>query len=149
MKKIFFVLIMIGVFAGCNGNLYGELADKNSDDALIFDAKTAVNAQDYDSAITILTVQLSANGQLKTPAREVLASAYAGKCGLNFVNYVDALAAATSGSAFQLAAAPFIGLAVDSNYCLMSLYTLDLIGPNALQRHSDQLFAKQIGRAHV
>lgn len=145
MKKIVFVFIMIGVFAGCNGNLYGELADKNSDDALIFDAKTAVNAQDYDGAINILTVQLSANGQLKTEAREVLASAYAGKCGLNFVNYVDALAAASSGSAFQLAAAPFVGLAVNSNYCLMSLHTLDLIGPNTSRTTDQNAFAAVVG----
>lgn len=145
MKKIVLVLSIIGAFVGCNGNLYKEMANKNADDALIFDAKTAVNAQDYDNAINILTNQLSANGKIKTEARETLASAYAGKCGLNFVNYVNALAAANSGSAFQLAAAPFIGLAVNSNYCLMSLQTLDLIGTNATRTTDQNAFAAVVG----
>lgn len=145
MKKIVFIFIMIGSFVGCDGNLYKEMANKDADDALIFDAKTAVNAQNYDDAINIITLQVSTNGQTKAEARETLASAYAGKCGLNFVNYVDALANATSGSAFQLAASPFVGVTVNSNYCLLSLHTLDLIGSYATRTVDQNAFAAVVG----
>lgn len=137
--------MMIVSFVGCNGNLYNEMSNKDSDDALIFDAKTAVNGQHYDEAINILTQRVSANGQIRTQAREILASAYAGKCGLNFVNYVDALANATSGSAFQLAAAPFVGISVDASYCLMSLHTMDLLGTYATRTVDQNAFSAVVG----
>lgn len=145
MKNIVLIFIMIGSFVGCNGNLYNEMSNKDADDALIFDAKTAVNGQSYDEAIDIITNRVSANGQIKTQAREILASAYAGKCGLNFINYVDALANATSGTAFQLAAAPFIGVTVDASYCLMSLHTMDLLGTYATRTVDQNAFSAVVG----
>ena len=75
----YFVFFLMVFFVGCSANVLNELADKNTDNALIFDAKTALNAQQYDDAIDILTHKLSSSGQLKSEAREVLASAYAGK----------------------------------------------------------------------
>ena len=144
LHKFLIFFITAFVIFGCTGNLLRDLADKNSDDALLFDAKTAVNAQDYDTAIDILTNQLSSSAKLKVEARETLSGAYAGKCGLNFLDFVQGLADATSGSAFVLASSPFVGKAVDSAYCLLSLQTLDLIGPTASRtidqkrKHSDQ-----------
>ena len=118
-------LFSLFLVLGCTGNVLRELADKNTDDALLFDAKTAVNTQNYDEAINILTLRLSSSGQLKSEARSILASAYAGKCGLNFLEFVDGLAAAPTGSAFSLVSSPFVGIAVDSTYCLQSLQTLE------------------------
>ena len=144
MFKYFVFLIMV-FFVGCSANVLNELANKNADDALIFDAKTALNAQQYDDAINILTQKLSSSGQQKSEAREVLASAYAGKCGLNFVDYVAGLSNAVSGTAFQLAEAPFVGVPVNSPYCLQSLQTLDLIGSSAVRTANQNAFASVVG----
>ncbi len=137
--------LLTNLLFGCSNNILSELGSKNSDDALIFDAKTAVNAQLYDSAINIITLKVSVSGQLKVQAREVLASAYAGKCGLNFINYTSGLATATTGSAFRLASAPFVGIPVLPASCLASLLTLDLIGPNAQRTLNQNAFASVVG----
>ena len=138
-------LILFLILSGCSNNILSELADKNSDDALLFDARESVNAQDYQTAITIITTQMSAGAQQKTEAREVLSSAYAGKCGLNFINYTDGLAQATSGSAFSLVSSPFVGTAVDPASCLISLQTLDLIGTTATRTTHQNAFAAVVG----
>lgn len=142
-----FRIILVSVFLlpGCTGNFMRELADKNSDEALLYDAKTALNNQDYDEAINILTIRLSASGQQNNEARAVLAGAYAGKCGLNFLEFVDGLAAATSGSAFTMISSPFVGEVVDSPYCLLSLQTLDLIGPTESRTNDQNAFASIVG----
>lgn len=126
-------------------NVLSELGAKKSDDALIFDAKRAVNEMRYDDAVLILTQELSAGGQTKAEAREVLASAYAGKCGLNFLNYTNSLSTATSGSAFVLMSSPFIGVSVAPNFCLTALQTLDLIGTNAQRTQDQNAFAAVLG----
>lgn len=145
MFKVSIIFILGISLSGCSVNFFEELADKNSDDALIFDARTAVNSQQYDTAIEILTVQLSVSGQQKTEAREVLSSAYAGKCGLNFIEYVDGLSNSTSGTAFQLASNPFVGITVAPEYCLQSLQTLDLIGSTSERTINQNAFASIVG----
>jgi hypothetical protein len=109
-KFVFGLVFSVSLLAGCSANFLKELADKNSDDAIIYDAQKAVNELNYDSAIDLLTVKLSAVGKTKVLARETLASAYAGKCGLNFIDFVDGLASATSGSAFVLVSSAFVGV---------------------------------------
>lgn len=144
-KFFIFVFLISFITGGCSNNLLKDFGSKSNDDSLLFDAQTAVNAQRYDEAIAIITQQVSANGQTKINARELLASAYAGKCGLNFLNYVDALSNSSSTAAFKMMSAPFVGVAVNPPYCLSSLQTLDLIGPSA-QRTTDQnIFAAVVG----
>ncbi len=132
------------ILSGCGVNVYYKLGDKNSDEALLFDAKTAVNAQSYDNAISIITTKVSASGQLTLGSREILASAYAGKCGLNFIDYIDELATSL-GSLFTIVSAPFVGIAVDPASCLSALQTLDLIGTNAERTPGQNAFAAVVG----
>jgi hypothetical protein len=139
---LFFIFLF---FAGCSDNIFREMADKDTDEALLYDAKTAVNHQDYDSAIDIINNRLGVSARQKTEAREVLASAYAGKCGLNFIDFVDGLTNATSGTAFQLASSPFVGRPVATDYCLQSLQTLDLIGTTAQRTPNENAFAAVVG----
>lgn len=145
MVKLFIILILGIYLSGCSANFFKEFADRNSDDALIFDAQTAVNTQAYDEAINIITQRLSSSGQQKTEAREILSSAYAGKCGLNFIEYVDGLANSTTGTAFELASNPFVGVEVAPEYCLLSLQTLDLIGNKAERTINQNAFASVVG----
>jgi hypothetical protein len=143
VQFLFFIGVL--VFSSCSNNLLKDFGSKTNDDSLLFDAQAAVNAQRYDEAIAIITQQLSATGQTKTNAREILASAYAGKCGLNFLNYVDALSNSTSTAAFQMMSSPFVGMVVHPPSCLSSLQTLDLIGTPAQRTSSQNIFAAVVG----
>jgi hypothetical protein len=135
---------MFFIMSCVQNNLFSEMASKDSDDALLFDAQKAVNEQRYIDAIA--TVQLmSASGQKRTAAREVLASGYAGKCGLNFLDYTGRLASANSGSAFRIMSDPFLGVAVSPADCLASLQTLDLIGAKAQRTVNQNAFAAVVG----
>ena len=144
-NKISFLIFVFAVTAGCSLNILKELADRDADAAVIYDAQKAVNEQRYDDAINLLTVTLSSAGREKIEARETLSSAYAGKCGLNFVNFVDGLANASSGSAFVLVSSAFVGTPVQPNFCLQSLQTLDLIGPTESRTNDQNAFASVVG----
>ncbi len=148
LKKILrsaVLILQISLQLSCSQNVFSELGSKSSDEALLFDAKSAVNAQDYQTAIDIITLKMSAFSQNKADAKEVLASGYAGKCGLNFINFVNALSTATSGSAFKLVSVPFVGVVVDPASCLTALNTLESIGPTGMRTTAENAFASIIG----
>ena len=134
---IFFIVAASFIFIGCNNNAFDGLSSKTTDDALLEDARKAVNQQEYQVAIDIITTQLTASAQAQTEAKQILANGYAGKCGLNFVTFVSGLSTATSGSAFRLLSSPFVGQAVDPASCYTSLQVMDSIGSTA-QRTADQ-----------
>lgn len=142
--KIILVLLSM-LQLSCSNNIFSEAASKNSEDALLIDAQTAVNAQQYQTAIDIVTLQLSQQTQAKASTKEILASAYAGKCGLNFINFVNALSTATSGSAFVLVSVPFIGQVVDPPSCLLSLNVIESIGTTAQRTSTENAFASVVG----
>lgn len=145
MRSLVLLISLLLVLASCSANLFSELGSKKTDDALLYEAQKAVNEQRYDDAVNIITNQLSATIQQTVEAREILASAYGGKCGLNFAEYVEGLSAATSGSIFVLMSSPFVGQAVDPTSCLTALQTLDAIGTNAQRTTSQNAFASVLG----
>ncbi|MEQ1723101.1 MAG: hypothetical protein ABL930_07980 [Pseudobdellovibrio sp.] len=136
--------VIFFIMSCAQNNLFSEMASKNSDDALLFDAQVAVNQQRYDDAIAIV-LSMSALAQTNVATREVLASGYAGKCGLNFLDYTGRLAAANTGSAFHLMSDPFVGVAVSPADCLTSLQTIDLIGTKAQRTLNQNAFAAVVG----
>ncbi len=142
----FLGVLMLFWFQSCaQNNLFSEMTNKSTDQALLFDAQTAINYQQYDNAINILTVKLSLSAQQSIAARELLASGYAGKCGLNFLDYTNRLASTPLGSAFKIMSAPFVGVAVNPGACLSSLQTLDLIGPKTQRTVNQNAFAAVVG----
>lgn len=145
MKNIFAIVILMILLGSCSQNILTEMSGKNSDDALLFDAQTQINALQYDNAISIITQRVSAAGKVTVRARELLASGYAGKCGLNFLDFTSRLAAAVSGSTFVLVSTPFVGVAVSPADCLTALKTLDLIGTNAQRTTNENAFAAVVG----
>lgn len=144
-KNIVFIMSLVFLISSCTNNILSEFGSRNSDEALLFDAQTAINAQQYDEAVNIITQRVSASGQVTTKAREILASAYAGQCGLNFVEYTTGLSEATSGSTFVLVSSPFVGIAVSPGSCLSALQTLDLIGANTERTANQNAFAAVVG----
>lgn len=143
MKRFFLIFVLTTL--GCSQNFFNDVSSKSGDDALLFDAKTAVNNQDYQTAIDIIKTKMSLSGQTRADAKEVLASGYAGKCGLNFVTFVNGLSTAVSGSAFILLSTPFVGVVVDPASCLTALNTLESIGTTSARTNDENAFAAIIG----
>ncbi len=142
ISKLTFLIFLL---SSCNGNLYSELASSDPDDVYLIQAKAAINALDYPKAIQILTMQVSLGSQAKPVFKETLASAYAGKCGLNFAAFVTGLANATTGTAFKLIMTPFVGIVVDPASCLLALNIMQSIGVTAARTANQNAFVAVAG----
>ena len=94
IDKTKFVSIVVAFFFcnSCGVNYLRDLSDKNTDAAKLEDAKKSINSNpsDYDAAIAkILSMSSEAQGTLEV--KKILAGAYAGKCGLNFLSFIKGL----------------------------------------------------------
>ncbi len=143
MKKIIFLFFILAF--SCSQNFLQDLSSTDPDLVYYEKALNAVNIEDYDKAITILTTQVSLAGQTFPKMRELLASAHAGKCGLNFIEYTSKLAAQTTGSAMFNLMSPFVQIVVDPASCRTALRTIELIGPTNLRTTNQNIFASITG----
>lgn len=141
MKRIsILVLTFVLLSVGSCKNALEELGSPNSDEALLYDAQAAVDRQRYQEAIDIITLRVSASAQQSTQARSILASGYAGLCGLNFLEYTEDLANSGATAVFKILSDPFVGVAVNPGACLQSLQTMSLIGPNSARTPQQNMF---------
>ena len=107
--KNFALISLIGlVTLSCSKNFYDELADKEDEDALFFDAKAALDEQNYSQAITLIN-SLSDDYKTGRDVKFTLASAYAGRCGLNFIDLAENLGSAGATGLFGLLMQAFPG----------------------------------------
>ena len=90
------LLVCLVSFSSCQ-NVFNNLGSHTSDEAIYEDALKAMDAQDYASAVADFN-KLSGGFAAHTTILENWAGALAGKCGLNFINYMNALAAANLGA---------------------------------------------------
>ena len=143
MKQIKFIILLI-LFGNLSclppTNLLDGLSSKTTDDYLIIEAEEANNSQDYDVAINILVNQISSSARSTVKVKELLANAYAGKCGLKFVQYTTDLANSTSVSAFRVVMTPFVGEVVEPSYCELALQTMDTIGTETQRTDNQNAF---------
>lgn len=144
MKKIIICLLFI-FSQSCQKNLLEGFGSQDVDDFHYNDALEALNEQRYADSIAIITQQMSAAGQAQVKSRELLASAYAGRCGLNFVDYTSRLAEQSSGSPLRLTMYPFVGRIADPSFCRLSLDTIELLGPTELRTTNQNTFAAVVG----
>jgi len=147
MKKrnIFFMIIILTSIFSCSRNVLQDASSKTTDADYLFQAKQALNSQKYDESIELITHKMSSSAQAQAEAREVLASSYAGKCGLNFVEYTNALSHQTTGSAFRILMMPFVGKAASPEHCKLSLDLMELIGPANLRTANQNAFVAVVG----
>ena len=78
------------LLCSCTTNLYDELAKKDTPEAVFFEAKLQINKQDYDAAINLLQT-LDASFLADRQRVPVHASAYAGRCGLVFLELLNSM----------------------------------------------------------
>lgn len=95
---------------GCakNFNLFTEMSDKTTDEAIYYDAKVAVSKGNWTTAITKIS-RLTAGYQAHREVQVLLASAYVGRCGLDVLALADSLQNAGTNSFFGLLFTAFSG----------------------------------------
>lgn len=86
MKKFIFLFLLLG----CSKNILEETAKKDTPEAVYYQAKLAMNDQDYNTAINLLQ-SLGPTYLSQRDVALVYASAFSGRCGLNFVNLIQQL----------------------------------------------------------
>lgn len=98
IRKIIFLLSF--VLLSCE-NVLDETAKRNTPEAVYYQAKMRLNERDYTGAINLLQ-SLGPAFLAQRPVSLVYASAYSGRCGLEFVTFADSLqGVASAGSIFS------------------------------------------------
>ncbi|MEC9492916.1 hypothetical protein [Flexistipes sp.] len=88
MKKIFYLILLLSIFVfyGCgDNNLFEGSADKDSSEAQKVELKNDLDDGNYDSVIN----ELENQDNLDEEERILLASAYLGKAGVDFINALE------------------------------------------------------------
>lgn len=147
IKKLIEIIILAIFVTSCNQNLLSDVSSKSSDEYLYEEAAKSNNTQNYDSTINIITAKMSASYQNLAKSKELLASAYAGKCGFNFLNFVDSLSKATSTAPFMLMMKPFVSVSIDASYCKLAISTMEKIGSTVVRTSSQNMFVAILGLA--
>lgn len=133
----------------CSVNILENFADKTGDGALFNDAVAMINDGDYDGALAKIALMTSGyQGQ-----REVVmlkASAYGGKCGIQYVPFVESLT--NMGSTFIL---PFLmqqftgatSASIDS--CITAQNLVTSIGAVGIRTSDENMFLLVVAFAKI
>lgn len=143
MKKLIFIFLLLPL--ACSQNFLQDMSSISPDEDNYSKAMDALNDESYDLAISIVNNNITPTGQTVPKVRELLASAYAGKCGLNFLDYTQKLTENNSGSSMSNLMRPFVQVAVDPPSCRLALQTMELIGPTELRTANQNIFTSVTG----
>lgn len=131
---------------GCS-NVLESSARKTTDDAYYEDATKAVNNSRWDDAIVAFE-KLSANYINQPKIRMHYAGALAGKCGLNFIEFVQALKG-SSASIFKFAMNAWTGKTISPAHCLLAEKQIRQIWTTNTASADQKFFMAIIGLAKM
>ena len=137
MKCLFGLFILIFIFSGCSENLFDEIADKDTPEAVFFQAKQEIKARNYAAAISLLQSldPLFLSDRERVP---VHASAYSGRCGLEFLTLLTNLQNAGSATVLAQLMTGFPGATNLSVLdCIQAETIIEVIGDEN-QRNADE-----------
>lgn len=119
-------------------NTFIGSADKNSDDALMYEARQKVNDGDYDGALEVIA-NLSTSRRQSHEGRVLEATALSGKCGLDFIKLAkDIVDGIDANQLFKVLGAN-MRAATSYDYCAQAETVL--LGTQASEMTSDdQIF---------
>lgn len=132
------VLLTVGSTIGCSANILEAFADTTSDEALLFKAKMKINDGDYTTALTYFTSMTP----LFLTRRDVIgvrSSAYAGICGLDFLDLVDGITNMGTTRLFVLLMQEFtLGTTDKRDACVLAENYMQTISTSYTDRTSDE-----------
>ena len=106
-RLVWSLALGVMALAGCQ-NIFQDISTRNTNDAYLEDARAAMNDRDYTRALT----KLLATTETYQARREVIlaiASAYAGRCGLDVLALTQAIVNAPTQRLFPLLLGAFKG----------------------------------------
>lgn len=123
---------------GCP-NAFVESAQKSTDEALAYSAEQHANANQWTQAINDMNL-MSANGKARRESKSALASYYGGRCGLNLLDFAQAIKDQMPASKlWPLAMSAQAGATVaDLSDCVLAEQTLVSIDSNENNRTPDE-----------
>ncbi len=145
-----FLLAASLAMTGCS-NIFEDASNKNSDEALLEDARKSINDQDYDTALAKFDA-MSADFKTGTDIIEMWAGAYAGKCGLDFISYFGSLGTTTMGTntIFKFLMSAWSQKVISPSHCTLAQQKLEEISANAAERtNSQNLFMAILGMVKI
>jgi hypothetical protein len=149
LKNLIFIFI-VSIFSlntSCS-NFFEPLSKKDSDAALKESATKKIDSGDYDGAITDI-LSMSSSYQAKTEIKEALAGAYAGKCGLDFISFVQGLGSGASSAFFGTFMGAFKGITVHPASCALAESVMMSIGTSSTRTGDQNLFMAILAMAKV
>lgn len=152
IKSFLASILSVSLFisSGCT-NPFKEAAKKDSDEAKLEDIRKMLNDKKWDEALAQLEA-LSDFQKSQVSVIETWASVYAGKCGLDFIAYFDALGSAdlSSSSMFKYFMNAFTGVSVSPADCQLAQEKIEEISVDPAERSSGQnLFMAILGMVKI
>jgi hypothetical protein len=136
-KQYFAYLLVAAIHLSC-ANAFQEMADKTTDKAKFYDAKLRLDRSDWSGAITVLN-SLSTDFAAKREVKAVLASAYAGRCGLDFIDLSNKIQNAGATAFFSVLLSAFAGkTAANLTDCISAETTLNSISSTVAGRNANE-----------
>jgi hypothetical protein len=134
-----FGIFYLSLTGGGGCNLFGDFGNNNSDDAIIFHATQQLDASNWSGAISTLGT-VSTGGQTQSNYKELLASAYAGRGGLNLISLSQDIQNAPSTlTFFQLLMVSRTGAtAANINDLITAEGIMQTIALNGVNRTADE-----------
>lgn len=142
-------VLVLSSSLSCSVNVLETFSNKQTDEAYFYDARKLINDGQYDAALDVMA--------LMTPTylarREIItlkASAYAGKCGLNFMDFVAQLSNMGTTRLFPFLAAQFVGgtpARIDA--CETAEDLIESIGAIAARTSDENMFLVLISFAKI
>lgn len=138
LRIISVVMAVLFFCTSCSVNLLENFADKNTNESLFVDAKRHVDKGEYDLALEKIALM---TGSFSSEDRVILlsASAYAGKCGLNFLDLVDGIENLGSTRFFVFLMQQFRGgTTAKWGYCQTAEDLVESLGATPALRTADE-----------
>lgn len=133
----------------CTVNILESFANKETNEAYLVEAKRLINDGDYDGALNklaLITGAFAADRSVIT----LKASAHAGKCGLNFLSFVEAFQNLGTSSIMQFLLAHFVsGTAAKIDSCISAEDLVESIGSISERTDDENLLLALISFAKI
>lgn len=141
--------LLIWANVSCSGNILETFSKTDTNQSLFEDAQTAINSADYNRALSKIA-SMSGNFPNTAPVLELKASAFAGLCGFNFLNFVTALQGIGAQNLFKFLLATFdAGMSANINNCVSAQNAIQSIGPVGLRSTDENFFLAMLAFAKV
>lgn len=142
--------VLVWALPSCSVNILETFADPTTNEALLYDAKMLINEGDYSTALTKFA-GMSSDFLALRDVRVLHASAYAGVCGLDFLNMLDGLSNMGTDKVFFFLMKAFTGgTTAKRDACISAEGELQAIAKYATSRTADEnLLMAMIGLTKI